>query len=261
MLFIHDKMLKEQKRIGEQIEQVKAKIHAFPPGKLVHSRNRNKYKWYVSDGHDKTYIPREQRDYAKQLAWKKYWQCVLENLGQEKNAIDAYLKKKIGKADQVEQLIRNDRACMELLEKEWISKDENILRWENEEYERNLHYPEQLKNKTISGEMVRSKSEAMIAMYLYTNNIPYRYECALRLGELTVYPDFTIRHPKTNKEIYWEHFGLMDDPNYAKNAVMKIQTYTSNGIIPSIQLITTYETQENPLSMEMVEKIVHYYFD
>ena len=53
---------------------------------------------------------------------------------------------------------------------------------------------------------------------------------------------------------------MMDNPNYSKKVVSKLQLYISNGIIPSIQLITTYETKENPLSSEVVEKIVEHYF-
>ena len=100
----------------------------------------------------------------------------------------------------------------------------------------------------------------MIASYLYTKKIPFRYECALRCGETVFYPDFTIRHPKTGQLFYWEHFGLMDDVDYSKKAYSKLQTYTSHGIIPTIQLITTYETKEHPLSIEAVEEIVNYYF-
>lgn len=71
---------------------------------------------------------------------------------------------------------------------------------------------------------------------------------------------FTIRHPKTGEVFYWEHFGLMDNPTYSKNAYSKLQLYTNHGIIPSIQLITTYETKEHPLTAETIEKIVENYF-
>ena len=77
---------------------------------------------------------------------------------------------------------------------------------------------------------------------------------------MTFYPDFTIRHPKTGEIIYWEHFGLMDDPSYYQKTFSKLQLYASYGIIPSINLITTYETQEHPLSADIVEKIVKHYF-
>ena len=72
------------------------------------------------------------------------------------------------------------------------------------------------------------------------SKIPYRYEEVIQLVEVTISPDFTIKHPVTGQIYYWEHFGKMDDPIYAKNVCDKIQLYISHGIIPSVQLITTY---------------------
>ena len=54
--------------------------------------------------------------------------------------------------------------------------------------------------------------------------------------------------------------GMMDNPIYCNKMLSKLQFYISNGIIPTIQLITTYETKETPLSAETVEKIVEEYF-
>lgn len=53
---------------------------------------------------------------------------------------------------------------------------------------------------------------------------------------------------------------MMDEVNYSKNVPGKLHTYIAGGITPSINLITTYETKDNPLSMELVEKIIEYYF-
>lgn len=100
----------------------------------------------------------------------------------------------------------------------------------------------------------------MIATILKAYQIPFRYECILKLGGNTVFPDFTIRHPINGNTLYWEHFGLMDDFEYSKKAYSKLQLYNSFGIIPSIHLITTYETKDNPLSMEVIENIVKHYF-
>lgn len=130
----------------------------------------------------------------------------------------------------------------------------------NSSYQKNPNYPEQLIHKSISGNLVRSKSEAFIDMVLHINKIPFRYECALQLGEITIFPDFTIRHPVTGETYYWEHFGLMDQASYIQKTFSKLELYASHGIIPSVNLLTTYETKENPLSMDMIEKIVHHYF-
>ena len=43
---------------------------------------------------------------------------------------------------------------------------------------------------------------------------------------------------------------MMDSASYASRTLSKLQLYTSFQIIPSIQLITTYETPEHPLNTE-----------
>ena len=107
---------------------------------------------------------------------------------------------------------------------------------------------------------VRSKSEAMILMLLEQRHIPYRYESKLHLGNRDIYPDFTLIHPQTGKMLYWEHFGMMDDAKYYRDACAKLEFYLSNQIYPLDQLIVTFETKENPLTTEKIEKTIQLYF-
>ena len=73
-------------------------------------------------------------------------------------------------------------------------------------------------------ECVQSQKK-ILADYFYYHNIPYKYECPLKLkGYGVVYPDFTFCL-KTGKEIYWEHDGMMDDTIYVQNAIKKIEAY------------------------------------
>lgn len=83
---------------------------------------------------------------------------------------------------------------------------------------------------TDKGERVRSKSEIIIANILKTLNIPYKYECPLKLGNIIVYPDFTILDVKERREKYLEHFGMMGDVDYVNTMVLKISTYEQNNI-------------------------------
>ena len=106
-----------------------------------------------------------------------------------------------------------------------------------------------------------AKSQKILADYFYRHNILYQYERPLYLkGYGTVYPDFTFLSKKTRKEIYWEHFGKMDLPEYAKNAADKLHMYARNGIYPGDRLITTYETMEQPLDTAIVQKLITYHF-
>ena len=45
-----------------------------------------------------------------------------------------------------------------------------------------------------------------------------------------------------------------------ENSFEKLEKYQSFGIIPGDNLIVTFETKDEPLSISMVEKIIDYYF-
>lgn len=194
-----------------------------------------------------------------QLARKKYLALKLEDLENEERALDFYLQHHAptGKADI---LLSEPSEYQRLLAPQFTSFSDDISYWLKSPYEQNSSYPERLIYKSSSGHLLRSKSEMLIDMLLYQHQIPFRYECALTLDDVVLYPDFTIRHPQTGKYIYWEHFGLMNQPEYAARTFYKMRLYTEHGIVPGIHLITTYETPEHPLSTEMVEKIIEYYF-
>ena len=259
MLTIYERIQSEYKRIKNQIDSLKAKIQSLPDGKLICSKNQNRYKWYQSDGHTKKYIPKSNRKLAESLAIKKYLSLTLQDLENEKRAIQFYLDHHAptGKA---EKLLSESSEFQNLLSPHFIPLKQELTDWMNSSYERNPYHPEHLTHKSISGNILRSKAESMIDMLLYINHIPFRYENALKLNNNVIYPDFTIRHPQTGEFYYWEHFGMMDEPTYYTKAYNKLQQYTSYGIVPSIQLITTYETSKHHLSSEQIQKIIEYYF-
>ena len=257
---LYKKMYAERRRLGQEIASLQAKISELPEGKLVCARNGSYIKWYRSDGHHSIYLPKKEKELAERLAVKKYLQMQMEELLQEKKAIDFYLRHHHSDAKSAEQLLSDKSVYSELLSPYFFPESQELQKWMTQPYEGNLSYPEQCIHKTSAGILVRSKSEALITMLLHINKIPFRYECALTLGDITIYPDFTIRHPQTGQFFYWEHFGMMDNPAYAKNAFSKLQLYIDHGIVPSIQLLTTYETKEYPLDSTMAENLVKFYF-
>ncbi len=257
---LYEQILSEYKQLEKQINSLQSELKTFPDGNFICSRNGKHYKWYQSDGHNQIYIPKGNRQLAEHLATKKYMTLLSEYLSNEKKALASYLRLHHSNTNKAEELLANTPEYQSLLSSHFNPISQDLSDWMHSTYERNPKFPERLIHKSSSGNLVRSKSEAIIDMFLYLNRIPFRYECSLQLGESTIFPDFTIRHPQTGKFYYWEHFGLMDNPTYARNACSKLQLYTSQGIIPSIQLITTYETQDNPLTMEVVDKIVTHYF-
>lgn len=237
---------------------MKEQIIKLPPGTLICSHNGKHYKWYQCIDHLKTYIPKKNRQLAEQLALKTYLSLLLEDLSHEKRALQFYLDHH-SESPKAELLLKHPE-YKALLSPNFRLLSEELSDWKDTPYERNPHHPEHLLHKSSSGNLVRSKSESIIDMLLYINKIPFRYECALQLDEITLFPDFTIRHPKTGDVYYWEHFGLMDNPVYSQNVCSKLQLYATHNIIPSIKLITTYESKDNPLNPDMVQKIITHYF-
>ena len=82
------------------------------------------------------------------------------------------------------------------------------------------------------------------------------------LLDITYYDNLSdfFEKNKSGEFYYWEHFGLIDDSGYRKNAMLKLQLYASHGIFPTINLITTYETKHTPLNPEYVNLLVSHYF-
>lgn len=139
--------------------------------------------------------------------------------------------------------------------------ESNIVKdWCSENFSKSNYHPEKLIFKSPSGNHVRSKSEFFIDQALFLNQIPFRYECKLTLNDYEIYPDFTIMHPLTHKIYYWEHFGMMDNPSYSQNAFSKMNLYNSNGIIPGIDLIMSFESKNNPFTYEKAEAIINQHF-
>ena len=253
---IYEKMQAEKKRLEKRIAKLEQQLKEYPEGKLFVTRNGKRYKWYQTDGHTQVYIPKKERELAEKLAIKKYLSYQLDEMKQEKSAIEFYLRHHKNISNRAESMVAEMSGYQELLLPYFKPISEELNDWTKQSYNFNMKYPEQLIHKASNGKLVRSKSEVLIDMALYTNRIPFRYECELQMGDSIIYPDFTIRHPKTGEVYYWEHFGMMDDIFYIKNACAKMQLYATNGITPGIDLIMTFETHKKPLSLDKINGII-----
>lgn len=254
-----DLVQEELQTIRKKLAKNLAILATLPKESLICARNGKHIKWYTTDGHNITYLPKKYINEAEKLAYKKYIICQIEDLRQEEKALNAYINCYSKHPPQAVEQIINSSPFQKLLSSTLLPQSKELSDWANSSYEQNPLFPEQLIHKTSSGIYVRSKSESIISMCLHTNRIPFRYECKLQLGDTTIYPDFTVRHPKTGKLFYWEHFGMMDDYSYSQKAYNKLLLYTTHGIIPSIHLITTYESKSNPLNIDMIENQITYY--
>ena len=253
-------MMEAREQIIKKMQSIERQQKKLPQGKLICSHTGKYCKWECSDGKKKIYIPKKDRAFAEKLAAKKYLSALWNDLAHEKYAIDLYLRSHSNYKPKVEKLLTGSSEVEKLLSPYFSPLSKELDEWMKSSYETNSKNPEHLTQRIGTNEYVRSKSEAMIAKVLKQNKIPYRYEAKLELGGIELYPDFTIRHPKTGECFYWEHFGLLDNSDYVKNMHLKLQTFTSHNIMPGIKLITTFENQVTPLTFEMIEMMVKYYF-
>jgi len=124
------------------------------------------------------------------------------------------------------------------------------------EYEKNF-YEAGLIHKTARGEIVRSKSEVIIADALYDNDIDYAYEKELSLGADGVkIPDFTIEDAESGTTIYWEHCGMMTNENYCRHWKAKRALYAKHGIIENENLIVTYENKNGRIDSQAIRSLI-----
>lgn len=126
----------------------------------------------------------------------------------------------------------------------------NIIEIESSKQKR--YFEEKLIHKTIRGEMVRSKSEVIVANILDKMKIEYFYEEPLNVSGKTYIPDFTLRYQ--GKTAYLEHLGMLRDKSYKKRWDEKKANYESVGISETLgNLIITEDGLDGSLDATLIE--------
>lgn len=217
------------------------------------------YHCTKNSSHNGAYIPKNNFSLAKELAQKAYDKKVLN-----------YIEKTLAQMDKLLNSYKDDK-FREIYEAEHIERQKLITPIESN-YEQKLkewrEIPYQGKGfieglpmiTSNNGIRVRSKSEKIIADYFESLGLSYKYECPLHLKPYgTIYPDFSILSRRNGKIIYWEHEGMMDNTDYARAAVQKIELYEKNGIFPGENLILTFETSTSSINTALLKKLTAKY--
>ena len=279
MLNIIEEAQKEINRLEKMLKGIDMFLSVAPEGYLKWQNKNGKtyyYQQYMQDVPmiaDKTmdtenfdkwkrkYIRKRDIGIVAALAQKHYYSSVKplvqKQLKELKQFVNKYPKENL---EEIYEALSVERK--RFVKPLQVSVKQKIIQWEAEVYEKNTKYSENLKFETDQGELVRSKSEVIIANLLYQNqnHILYKYERPLEMTiegrSKIVYPDFTILSKRIGKLIYWEHAGRMDDPYYVNDFVKKMNTYVMNGLLPGKDVILTYETQNNPLEISVVKRMI-----
>lgn len=283
-------LIQEQIALDRRIiKECRKQLDLCPPGNMIVCRQSNaRYSYYYNEGssnqmrsdidvHDQDrstedtidpenskpgaaktslrYISRQNLPLLRTLAQKRYTQKLLTNAEKDLRKYQDILKHTDPNYPQTvyEKLSSPYR---ELITPILMTDDQYAEKWLEESFTPLSEYmPIGEALETRRGEKVRSKSELIIANALYEMDIPYKYERPLHL-EITIYPDFTVLNKRTRQVFYWEHFGMMNDPDYVSKTMQKFDMYSSQGILPGEGLLFTYESETAPLKTQQVYTLI-----
>ena len=118
-------------------------------------------------------------------------------------------------------------------------------------------YPEELTQPTIDGNMVRTKSEALIYNALYEAGYTFVYELPLQGDSRLFYPDFSILSEIDYKTVIRiEHHGMMGDESYRNKAEVREYDYWNNGYLPNRDVYFTYDDRNGKCDFTPIAEIL-----
>ena len=240
------------KELKKAIETAEKKIKDFPEGSLRVSQSGRQVRYYhvLPEGDCfGTYIRRDRYETAKVLAQKDYTKKFIASAKKELTRLEQSIRLLSGvNADQIYERMSINRK--ELIMPYILTDELYAEHWQAKSYKTNAFNSEGKIYDTRRGEKVRSKSEAILADMMFELGIPYHYEQELILRNKKVrYPDFTLLKKKTREVFYLEHFGLLDDEEYRKDCLNKLNEYRDSGIYPGKNLLITFESKDSPLDI------------
>lgn len=238
------------------VEMKEEEVKKAPAGTVKANSHGKGFQYYARvDGDEKfRYIKKCNVEYARQLAQRRYDDEILKQA--KKSLVN--IRKIVGLIDKgmfdpdtvfygIPDGIRS------LVNPVVKPADQALEEWKNIKYSGLPFKPDDPEIYTKKGVRVRSKAERDTGNIFEEAGIDYHYEMPVFLeGYGKVFPDFTIYDKKTGQITYWEHFGLVNDGEYAKKVFDKLSSYEKNGIILGKNLVMTFETMRRPLDSRTI---------
>ena len=261
MINVYDFLEQRRQYLEMLIRDADRALETAPAGNLKVCSHAGRTQYYIrrnSSDQTGSYVRKSDIEKACALAQRDYLTNLKKSAYAELGALDA-LNMKLPKV-RIEEVYEKLSAGRKTIVRPLILTDEMYRRtWEEMEYDQKPVPDLLTEYYTERRERVRSKSEVLIANTLFYMDIPYRYECPLKLGRQLLHPDFTVLNTRTRKEYFWEHFGMMDNANYAEQVVERMNLYQKGGIYPGEQLIITMESSRKSLSTKRIKEIAEHY--
>lgn len=256
------------------LQQKQSELSNVPKGKLRIIKNHGTEQYYhitEKGNRNGKYIPKKNIQLVKSLLQQEYNKKLIAELATQiesmENFCSSYNPQKL--QSLYEHIPQNRR---KMIQSAHLTMEEYVKDWQSVTYN-SLPFDDALPEHYVSnGQRVRSKSEILIAEVLIRENIPFRYEYPVKVklntaaanveglgNTIHVHPDFYCLNIRTGKEYIWEHFGMMDDADYASKAIAKLNNYALNGWHHGQNLIATFETHQMTLNSKVVSSFIDVY--
>lgn len=272
--------MKRIENLEEAIKYADMRLKNLPEGTLYVRNFESGYRYYVkADGPrgKETYLSSKDTEIIKGLQEKNYYKELKKVAEAELDSLKK-IQKLHSKTKSIDQVFfdlpENKRNLIEPyvpveIEEAKKSIEKECKFWAREKFERK-GISKDLNLTTLNGEKVRSKSELIIADRLKNADVPYYYEgkyvfidddlnskkSAYERDYDVWFPDFQVLNTRTGELLFWEHFGMMDNPEYCASAQFKIETYAKHGFIMGKNMIVTMESSQHTLNVAYIDKLI-----
>jgi len=239
-------------------------------GKLSWKYSKGKIQCYKRlDIHERNgqYIRKSEIKTIKGLVQKRYNHVLKDFYVSKLDAINKCIEI-LRKTDTTVQTVLDSipNELHRYVKTDVFSNTDSVEEWENEVVVGSNPIKAEKTYVASDGTCVRSKSELIIAEALIACKVPFFYERPFfqflgngGRGVRNLYPDFTCLNRRTGKTYYWEHLGMMDNPDYATKNVRRIMEYAKEGVYPGSELILSFEAEDVPLRTDYIRAVIKKY--
>ncbi len=223
------------------------------------STRKNGFQYYLMKDKKRTYVKAKDLDEVRKIVQKSYDESVYKKLLTMRYQIERFLK--LYDFDSISKIYGELTDARKLLVNPLIPTDEQYVQeWYLAHAACQNPFPKQGAYLTSRGEEVRSKSEKIIADLFDRYNVPYQYEPQIEMSDGHIlFPDFVVLNVRQRKTMYWEHFGLITESEYAKKTCQKINLYEENGFVIGESILFSMESGERPLNIKQIESKIKKY--
>lgn len=255
-----DYMISQNAEIKAQLEK---ELKNSPEGNLECKKEKASLRYYCifsSNGKRKEkYLGKKDTEIIKALEYKHYYSKMLKTVISREHKLLSIRNNLKTLPDSDCVFLEIPKEKRHLIEPFVIEKPAENLK---------LRYKKRTVDSmfiTQNGEKVRSKSELIIADRLKSYGITYYYETPIRMFDQETgtpylcYPDFLVMNSRTGKKYYWEHLGMLDNPEYVSKCLKKLENYAEIGLFLGENIILTAESSLYGLSTEYVDTLIKLY--